>query len=96
MQETLYASLLKTSIHWSTVKLMVCSGDVYVQEMADTVLQQLQSRIEFRSTDQLVTRAQLKAVAMELVETSSVLAVENELVSQGMLSFRTSSSGLQV
>lgn len=67
-----------------------------IKEMADTVLQQLQSRIEFRSTDQLVTRAQLKAVAMELVETSSVLAVENELVSQGMLSFRTSSLGLQV
>ena len=67
-----------------------------VQELADSVLHQLQSGIEFKSTDQLVTAAQLRAVSARLVEASSVVAVENELLRQGKLSRRTASNGLQV
>lgn len=65
-------------------------------ELADSVLHQLQSGIEFKSTDQLVTAAQLRAVSARLVEASSVVAVENELLRQGKLSRRTASNGLQV
>lgn len=67
-----------------------------MQELADSVLHQLQSRVEFRSTDQLVTAAQLKAVSAKLVESSSVVAVENELIRKGKLSRGTASNGLQV
>lgn len=66
-----------------------------MQELAESVLQQLQSRVAFRSTDQLLTRSQLKLVTGELVEASSVWAVEQELVRQGKLSFRTSNTGIQ-
>lgn len=66
-----------------------------MQELAESVLQQLQSRVEFRSTDRLLTRSQLKLVTGELVEASSVWVVEQELVKQGKLSFRTSSTGIQ-
>ena len=67
-----------------------------MQELADSVLHQLQSRVEFRSTDQLVTPAQLRAVSAKLVESSSVVAVENELIRKGKLSRGTASNGLQV
>lgn len=66
-----------------------------MQELADSVLQQLQSRVVFRNTDQLLTRSQLKLVTGELVEASSVWVVEQELVRQGRLSIRTSKTGLQ-
>ena len=66
------------------------------QELAASLLQQLQSKVEFRSTDQVVTQAQLRAAAVVLVEASSVPAVEAELVRQGKLCCRTASTGLQV
>ena len=67
-----------------------------MQELADSVLHRLQSRVEFRSTDQLVTPAQLRAVSGGLVEATSVVAVENELLRKGKLSRGTASNGLQV
>ena len=52
--------------------------------------------MEFRSTDRVVTEAQLRAAAVVLVEASSVPAVEAELVRQGKLCCWTASTGLQV
>lgn len=64
--------------------------------MADAVLQQLQSKVEFRSTDTLVTGEQFRAVCVEVVDASSVPAVENELIRWGKIKCRTYGGGPKV
>jgi hypothetical protein len=60
-----------------------------LKDAADSVLHQLQSVVEFRNTDQVVSGDKFKSVSLEVVESSAVEAVELELVRQGKVRCRT-------
>ena len=60
-----------------------------IQEKADLVLNKLQSTVEFRNTDQVVTGEAFQSVSLEVVEGSAVVALELELVRQGRVRCRT-------
>lgn len=66
------------------------------QDYAASLLKKFQSSVEYQSTDRVVTRAQFHAFALQVVEPSSVTAVEQELMRQGRLAYRVARNGLEV
>ena len=66
------------------------------QDYAASLLKQFQGSLEYQSTDRVVTRAQFRAIALQVVEPSSVAAVEQELMRQGRLAYRVARNGLEV
>ena len=53
-------------------------------------------KVEFRSTDQLITGTQLRDLCIEMIDISAISAVESELVRQRKIVCKISSKGLKV
>lgn len=66
------------------------------QDCAASLLKQFQSSLEYQSTDRVVTQAQFHEMTLQVVEPSSVAAVEEELVRQGRLTCGEARNGLEV
>ena len=66
------------------------------KELAARVLDQFKATVEYLSTDRVVTRKDFCAVALQVVDPSSVAAVEQELVREGKMAQRVAANGLEV
>ena len=73
-----------------------CSVCVQAKELAARVVEQFKATVEYQSTDQVVMRKDFCAVALQVVDPSSVAAVEQELVREGKMAQRVAANGLEV